>query len=152
MKIVYGIVLVLALLAGALWWVADRTPAEPLSVENPRIRLVPGGAPMAGYFVLSNHSDVPVRLVSVRSEAFASAMIHRTVVDNGRARMQHQDSGVLLAPGETAEFKPMGLHLMLMRAQRELQIGDEVDIALGFEGVEPAERVVTFTVVPVTAS
>ena len=59
---------------------------------------------------------------------------------------------MLVTTGETVEFKPMGLHLMLMRAQRELQVGDEVDVVLGFEGVEPAERVVTFTVVPVTAS
>ena len=89
MKIVYGIVLVLALLAGALWWVADMESAEPLSVDNPRIRLVPGGAPMAGYFTLSNHGEAPVRLVSVRSDAFGGAMIHRTVVEDGRARMRH---------------------------------------------------------------
>lgn len=153
MKTVSGIVLVVVLLGGALWWVADMTPAEPLSVDNPRIRLVPGGAPMAGYFKLSNHGDAPVRLTGVRSPAFAAAMIHRTVVSgDGAARMEHQNNGVLVTPGETTAFEPMGLHLMLMRAQRELRVGDEVTVVLEFEGASTAERAVTFTVVPVTSS
>jgi len=152
MKIVSGIVLVIVLLAGALWWVSDRAPGEPLEIDNPRIRLVPGGAPMAGYLALANHTDAPVRLISAKSDAFGHVMIHRTVVSDGSARMEHQDKGVLIGSGETVTFEPKGLHLMLMQAQRELEVGDEVELILGFEGIEPAERTVTFTVVPVTSS
>jgi copper(I)-binding protein len=153
MKILSGIVLVIVLLAGALWWVADMQPAEPIEIDNPRVRLVPGGAPMAGYFTLVNHTDSPVRLVSASSEAFGHVMIHRTVVSaDGSARMAHQDEGVLVGAGETVEFKPKGLHLMLMRARRELEVGEAVEIVLGFEGLEPAEHTVVFTVVPVTSS
>ncbi|WP_376694718.1 copper chaperone PCu(A)C [Wenzhouxiangella sp. EGI_FJ10305] len=152
MKIVSGVLLVIILLAGALWWVSDMTPAEPIEVENPRVRLVPGGAPMAGYFTIANHTDQPVRLVSATSDAFGHVMIHRTVVTDGGARMEHQDQGVLVGSGETVAFEPKGLHLMLMRATRELEVGDEVDVDLGFEGIEPSTRTVTFTVVPVTSS
>jgi copper(I)-binding protein len=152
MKIVSGVLLVIVLLAGAIWWVADMTPAEPIAIDNPRVRLVPGGAPMAGYFDIANHTDSPIRLVSATSDAFANVMIHRTVIDaEGGARMQHQSGGVVIGPGETVAFAPKGLHLMLMGAQRDLAVGDGVDVVLGFEGVEPAERSVTFTVVPVTA-
>ncbi|NBB92645.1 MAG: copper chaperone PCu(A)C [Gammaproteobacteria bacterium] len=152
MKIVSGVLLVIVLLAGAVWWVADMTPAEPLEIDNPRIRLVPGGAPMAGYFTIANHTDSPIRLVSAASEAFGHVMIHRTIVSGGDARMEHQDSGVLVAAGETVAFAPKGLHLMLMGARRELQVGEDVEVVLGFEGIEPAEHSVTFTVVPVTSS
>lgn len=153
MKILSGVLLVLVLLAGALWWVADMQPAEPIEIDNPRVRLVPGGAPMAGYFTIANHTDSPVRLVSAKSDAFGHVMIHRTVVSaEGSARMEHQGEGVLLGVGETVSFEPKGLHLMLMRAQRELKVGEAVDFVLGFEGIEPAERTVTFTVVPVTSS
>ncbi|RFF27036.1 MULTISPECIES: copper chaperone PCu(A)C [unclassified Wenzhouxiangella] len=152
MKIVSGVLLVIVLLAGALWWVSDMAPAEPIEIENPRVRLVPGGAPMAGYFSITNHTDAPIRLVSAASDAFGHVMIHRTVVTDGGARMEHQDQGVLVGAGETVAFEPKGLHLMLMRAQRELEVGDAVDVVFGFEGVEPAEYRVTFTVVPVTSS
>lgn len=152
MKYVSGVLLVIALLAGALWWVTDIAPSEPLEIENARVRLVPGDAPMAGYFTLANHTDKPIRLVSARSEAFGRVMIHRSVISGGAARMEHQNAGVLLGPGETVAFEPKGLHLMMMDSARELQVGDGVDVVLGFEGTEPEERRVTFTVVPVTSS
>lgn len=152
MKIVSGILLIVVLLAGAIWWVADMAPAEPIEIDNPRVRLVPGGAPMAGYFTIANHTDSPVRLLSASSEAFGHAMIHRTVVsDDGSARMEHQNDGVLVGSGETVAFEPKGLHLMLMDASGELEVGEAVEIVLGFDGIEPAERAVSFTVVPVTS-
>lgn len=152
MKIVSGIVLVIALLAGALWWVADMAPSEPIEIQNPRVRLVPGSAPMAGYFTLTNHTGAPIRLVSAESEAFGRVMIHRTMISDGSARMAHQSDGVLAGVGETVAFEPQGLHLMLMRANRDFEVGDAVNIVLGFEGVEPAVLTVTFTVVPVTSA
>jgi len=152
MKIVSGVLLIVILLAGALWWVSDMAPVEPIEIDNPRVRLVPGGAPMAGYFEIANHTDAPVQLVSAKSDAFGRVMIHRTVVSDGSARMEHQGEGVLLGPGERVAFEPRGLHLMLMRASRELEVGDAVDIVLEFEGIEPDERSVTFSMVPVTSS
>lgn len=153
MKIISGVLLVAVLVAGAVWWVADMAPAAPIEVDNPRVRLVPGGAPMAGYFTVRNHGDAPVRLVSAASPAFETVMIHRTVIDaEGSARMEHQHGGVLVGSGETVSFEPKGLHLMLMRAQRDFEVGDAVEIVLGFEGIEPSELAVTFTVVPVTSS
>jgi hypothetical protein len=128
------------------------TPAEPLEIENPRVRLVPGGAPMAGYFVIANHSDTSFRLAAARSEAFDHVMIHRTIVSDGQARMEHQHDGVRVSAGDRVSFEPRGLHLMMMRANRELAVGDDVEVVLEFEGIEPAERSVTFTVVPVTSS
>jgi len=116
------------------------------------VRLVPGGAPMAGYFSIANHTDLPVRLVSASSEAFGHVMMHRTVVDDdGGARMEHQDGGVLVGSGESVAFEPRGLHLMLMDATTELEVGEAVEIVLEFEDIEPAERTVSFTVVPVTS-
>ena len=128
----------LLLLAGAIWWVSRMEPPEPIEVENARIRLVPGGGPMAGYMRLSNNTENVVRLVGAETPAFGSVMIHRTVIENGRARMEHQSGGVTITPGDSVEFKPRDLHLMLMRPQAELSVGDTVDIALEFEGGGPA--------------
>jgi len=139
------------LLVGAVWWVAEMEPAEPVEIDNARIRLVPGGAPMAGYMVLRNRGDDVIRLVGASAEPFGRVMIHRTVIENGQARMEHQSGGVAVAPGEAVEFKPRDLHLMLMQPQAELGVGDTVEVVLRFEGLAPAERRVAFTVVPVTA-
>lgn len=151
MKWATSIVVLVALLAGALWWVAQFAPESPLSVDNARIRMVPGGAPMAGYMVLRNRGDAAIRLVAARSQAFEAVMIHRSIVEDGRARMEHQRGGVVISPGQSVEFRPGDLHLMLMEPRAGLQVGDPVVVMLRFEGLEPAEWPVTFTIVPVTA-
>jgi hypothetical protein len=150
MRQISAILAGVVLLVGAIWWVSEMEPGEPVEVEKPRIRLVPGGAPMAGYMVIRNNTDGMIRLVGAESDAFGRVMIHRTVIENGQARMQHQDAGVSIAPGEAAEFKPRDLHLMLMQPQAELNVGDTVNVVLRFEGREPAALQEPFTVVPVT--
>ncbi|MFO7764430.1 MAG: copper chaperone PCu(A)C [Wenzhouxiangellaceae bacterium] len=146
-----AVVALVALLAGALWWVAQVAPESPLTVDNPRVRMVPGGGPMAGYMEIGNHGDSPIRLVAADSPAFGNVMIHRTVVRDGQARMEHQRDGVQIQPGDSAVFKPRDLHLMLMQPQTELEVGDTVDVVLTFEGIEPADWPIAFTVVPVTS-
>src|SRR5690554_3403607 len=146
-KTLSAIVLILIMAGGALWWVSDRPAAEAVEIRNARVRLVPAGGPMAGYLEIRNNARGAIRLTAARSSAFGHVMIHRTEVSNGSARMEHQHEGVLITPGETVVFAPRGLHLMLMQPQEELQIGDSVELVLEFEGLEPAERAVSFTVV-----
>lgn len=149
-KIASAIILVVVLLGGALWWVANMAPADPVGVDNPRVRLVPAGKPMAGYFRLSNRTDTALRLVGASSDAFGRVMMHRTITTDGQSRMVHQDV-VVVAPGESVAFEPGGLHLMLLSPAADLAVGDAVEIALEFEGREPASMPVAFTVVPVTS-
>ncbi|MGB0514313.1 MAG: copper chaperone PCu(A)C, partial [Wenzhouxiangellaceae bacterium] len=106
MKWATAIVVLVSLMAGALWWVARLAPETPLSVENARIRMVPGGAPMAGYMLIHNRGDSAIRLISARAEAFETVMIHRSIVENDRARMEHQRGGVVISPGQSVEFRP----------------------------------------------
>ena len=113
-----GVVALVVLLAGALWWVAQMAPTEPLGFDNPRARLTPGDGPMAGYVTIRNHGDREIALVGARSEQFGRVMLHRTVIRDGQSRMEHQDR-VPIAPGEAVEFRPGDLHLMLMRRQTE---------------------------------
>jgi len=151
MKLASAIVALVVLLAGALWWVGQVAPQSPIEVGNARVRLVPGGGPMAGYMEIRNHSDNVVRLTSAASPAFGKVMIHRTIMREGQARMQHQADGVRIVPGDSAVFRPRDLHLMLMQPQRDFEVGDQVEIVLSFEGIAPADWPVAFTVVPVTS-
>jgi len=151
MKLASAIVALVVLLAGALWWVAQMAPESPIEVDNARLRLVPGGGPMAGYMEIRNHSDDVIVLIRAASPAFGNVMIHRTIVRDGQARMEHQRDGVRILPGDSAVFKPRDLHLMLMQPQVALEVGDQVEVVLEFEGIDPPDWPVAFTVVPVTS-
>lgn len=147
-----GLIALVVLLGGALWWVEHSAPDAPLTFDNPRARLVAPGVPLGGYLTIANHGERTVRLVAARSTAFDRVMIHETRMTDGRAEMRHRDDGVTIEPGERVEFAPGGLHLMLMRPTTPLNVGDSVEIILEFDGIEPHEYTLDFTVVPVTGS
>lgn len=149
-RIASGVIALVVLLAGALLWVGQMAPHAGLGFDAPRARLTPGTGPMAGYLTIRNYGDREVVLVGARSPQFGQVMLHRTMIRDGQARMEHQER-VLIAPGSAVEFLPGDLHLMLMRRQTELKVGDPVEIVLQFEGIEPREWTLDLIVVPVTA-
>ena len=51
-------------------------------------------------------------VAEIRFAGARHAMIHRTVEDQGMARMVHGE--ILVPPGERYELEPGGLHVMLM--------------------------------------
>lgn len=107
--------------------------AEPLTVEDAWIREAPPGAPMlAGYLTLSNHSDEPRALVRADSPAFGMVELHRTVLEDGMARMVPQKRIQIPAGGQT-QLKPGDYHLMLMKPQKPLKAGDSAALTLYFE-------------------
>lgn len=115
----------LALLAG--------TPAQAcpgLVVEDAWIREAPPGAMMtAAYAKLRNDGRQALRIDGAFGADFASAELHRTVVENGLSRMVHGEP-LELRPGAQAALEPGGWHLMLFRPSRPLKAGDRVPLAL----------------------
>ncbi len=107
--------------------------AAGLRVDDAWIRLLPGEVPAGGYFTVHNDTDAPVRLEAARCSAFGHVMMHRTVVESGRARMEGVDAVGVPAHG-TLRFAPGGYHLMLMQRARPLAVGDEVPVVLEFSG------------------
>lgn len=108
-------------------------------VESAWVRATPPGTPMlAGYAVLHNTGESPVRVVSADSEAFGMVEIHRTVEIDGISRMR--PAGELeIAPGGRVTLEPGGLHLMLMRPKRDLAEGDKVTVTLEVSGAAPVD-------------
>jgi hypothetical protein len=88
---------------------------------------------MAGYFQLHNGTSRPQVLVAAGSSEFAGVMMHRAIVKDGMAGMQHLPQ-VELAPHAGVAFVPGGNHLMLMQPKRALRAGDTVVIRLEFRG------------------
>lgn len=119
-------------LAAALLLVAGTVAhaAGQLTVEDAWIRAAPPGAMMlAGYMALGNTGDAPVVLIAADSDAFGDVSMHRTVEENGVARMRPLER-VSVASGQRVVFAPGGMHLMLMQPKRALHPGDRITIRL----------------------
>ena len=124
-------------------------PAQAdVTVENAKLRLLPGNLPAAGYFDLRNNGDQPVVLTGGSSDAFAEVMMHRSTLNDGIASMQHL-SQVEVPAGGKLSFASGGYHLMLLQHQRTLALGDHVTLTLHF--ADGRSLPVTFTAIAPTA-
>ncbi len=104
-----------------------------LTVENAWIREAPPGArAMAGYMVVKNHTGSDRVLVGAASDAFGEVMLHRTIIEEGMAKMVHQMAITIPAKGAVT-FEPNGYHVMLMAPKKPLKAGDKVEITLQFK-------------------
>ena len=122
-----------ALLRGLLLVPALLLPASAfadLDISDARIKHLPPTVPVrAGYMTIRNPSQVPVSIVAVRSAAFASVELHRSLMQDGMMRMQPVNT-LQLGPGETLQLAPGGLHLMMMRPVEPTRPGAEIEIVL----------------------
>ncbi|MNJ33771.1 hypothetical protein D3C77_284610 [compost metagenome] len=132
-------------LAAALLLLTANAAMAQVQVQNAQLRLLPGDLPAAGYFTLTNTGAEPVALNGAQSDMFGQVMIHRSIQENGMARMQHIDQVQVPASG-TLAFAPGGYHLMLMQRQKPLALGDQIAITLQFADGQTLP--VTFTAVP----
>lgn len=115
-----------------LFMVSAAAMAAGLEVRDARMRLLPGDLPAAGYFSLVNVSSETMVLVGAESPAFKRVTMHQSMQENGMAGMKHVPQ-LTLAPGGRVDFAPGGYHLMLMKRQRPLAVGEEVTVTFLFE-------------------
>jgi periplasmic copper chaperone A len=104
-----------------------------LEVSDAWIRVVPGSPMAAAYLTLHNRGSQPLVVTGVSSPRLASAMIHETQLNNGQASMRAHPQ-LRIAPGETVQLAPGGLHLMLEQTSRPLAIGEAVVLTLSLQG------------------
>jgi copper(I)-binding protein len=97
-----------------------------LEVTDPWIREAPPGAKvLAAYLVIANQGDQAATITVITSPDFERIEIHRTLVEDGVARMVPVDSLQIAAAGR-AVLEPGGMHLMLYSPRRLLREGDSV--------------------------
>ncbi|MGQ3355723.1 MAG: DUF1775 domain-containing protein [Phreatobacter sp.] len=108
--------------------------AGSLTIAQPWTRATPGGARVAGgYLTVTNTGTAPDRLVG-GSAAFAERVeIHEMATQNGVMTMRALGNGLAIAPGQTVELKPGGLHVMFMGLRTQLTEGQSVKVTLEFE-------------------
>jgi copper(I)-binding protein len=103
--------------------------AEALRLSDAWVRAMPPGQRMtAGYLSISNPGELPVTLQSVSSDA-GMASLHETRVEEGRSSMRAVHS-LTIAPGETVELAPGGMHIMFMGLESVPAQGETLGVCL----------------------
>lgn len=93
------------------------------------------GADMNGaiYFRIVNDGKEADKLISADTPSAQAAEVHESMADdNGVMSMKPRENVEVSAGGEV-EFKPGGLHVMLVDLKQPLAVGDEVSLTLRFE-------------------
>jgi copper(I)-binding protein len=114
---------------------AEDVAAGNLVITQAWSRATPGGAQVAGgYLTIQNRGTLPDRLVSGATEAAKKVEIHEMAVNGGVMTMRPVDGGLIIEPGKTVAFAPGGRHLMFIGLTAPLKEGEQVPVALAFEG------------------
>lgn len=87
----------------------------------------PGHGMAAGYATIINTSSDAITLAEVRTEAFETAELHETRLENGMSRMRPLPA-IEIPAGGSFELKPRGPHLMLMGPRVSLSDGQQVTV------------------------
>ena len=90
------------------------------------------GITAAGYLRIVNGEGAD-RLLAAESPRARRVEIHEMRTDGGMMRMRALADGLPLAAGETVEFAPGGLHLMLIDPPQALAAGESVPLTLVFQ-------------------
>jgi len=103
-----------------------------LVIDNAWIQNLPPSVPVrAGYLRLSNPGPLAAKIVGLHGEGFTLIEIHRSVTTGGMMRMQPLPT-LEIEAGETLDFEPGGLHLM-MHAKRPTRPGEHYRIVIELE-------------------
>lgn len=113
-----------------LAWAGDLTVSEPVVPLAP-----PGRMAHSAYMTLTNAGAMPRTLVGVAAYGYAMAHIHRSDDSDGVATMSAVDA-IEIAPGQSVDFAPGGLHVMLMHPAAPQAEGDTVTLTLQFANGE----------------
>lgn len=114
----------------ALSLLSTAMAAPAVDVETPWVREAPPASTvLAAYMVLKNTGDEACTITAIESPDFRDARIHRTVVDDGVAKMLPVEQLPVPVHGSVT-LEPGGLHLMLFDPLRTLHEGDSVTLVI----------------------
>ena len=99
-------------------------------VRDAWIRLTPAGMPMHGGFLrIDNPCAQSFTIVGASSPLYGRMELHETRLVDGISRMRPLATVAVPAHGRV-EFKPGGLHWMLMQPQAGLRAGEQIPVTL----------------------
>jgi hypothetical protein len=87
---------------------------------------------MAAYMEIENETSQDRQAISMQCHEFERAEFHRTVDEEGMARMEHLQA-LSIPAGSELELEPGGYHVMLFNPARRLLAGDTTQCRIEFD-------------------
>lgn len=113
---------------------AENFSAGDITVESPWVKKSDTGANRAeGYALIHNGSFNEDRLLSISSDISNHVVIHETINQYGKVKMQKLEAPLTIEPNGYLELKPGGYHFMFFNCQDELRDGEMIPAILHFE-------------------
>jgi copper(I)-binding protein len=109
--------------------VVNANAAELLITDTAVRQPLPGRTVSVGYVSIKNIETQTVRLLKASSPHFANIELHQHKMVDGMMQMQRIKE-IEIKAGETVKLQPGGLHLMMFRPIKTLQLGEEVTVDL----------------------
>ena len=126
-------IVIFVLLLATLLVSACGAASGELTIQDAWARPANTGENGAAYFIIENGTASDDSLMGVSSDIATAAEVHMSMGDaNGVMSMQMQEA-VTIPAGEPVEFKPGGLHVMLVNLTRDLKPGDTITLTLNFK-------------------
>ncbi|MAT42716.1 MAG: hypothetical protein CL609_10265 [Anaerolineaceae bacterium] len=85
------------------------------------------------YFQIVNDGKEADKLISAYTPSAQAAEVHESMADDNGVMSMTPRENVEVSAGGEVEFKPGGLHIMLVDLKQPLAVGDEVSLTLRFE-------------------
>lgn len=107
--------------------------SEDVVVEAPWARASIGvNRPGAAYMTVRNTGDEAVTLTGLATPLAMMPAIHETTTNAEGVSSMAPAGDITIAPGESVELAPGGLHAMLMRLQEAMTEGESFPLTLTF--------------------
>lgn len=123
-----------------------QTPGGPLpggiEVVHAWSRATAGTGSGVVYLTVTNHGTADDAVTGAQSPAAKMAHLHISAEKSGIMTMRPVTS-VTVKAGQSVEFKPEGLHIMLMGLEHPLAAGDTFPLTLTFEKAGAVQTTVT---------
>jgi hypothetical protein len=116
-----------------LMLISSCTRSGSLRVTDAWARPGVAGQNGAIYFIVDNGLDTDDTLLGAKSDAAMMVEVHMSQMNADGTMTMTQQESVPIPAGEKVEFKPGGLHIMLMNLTNDLEKGDKVQFVLQFE-------------------
>lgn len=124
--------------------------AGPLVIESPSTRATPGGAKVAGGFmVIRNTGTTPDRLIAGTFPGAPRVEVHEMATVDGVMRMREVRGGIEIPAGGSVELRPGGYHMMFMDLSQQIRTGAPLRGTLVFE--KAGTVAIDYSVAPVGA-
>lgn len=126
-------IVIFGLLLATMLVSACGAASRELTIQDAWARSANTGENGAAYFTIANGTSTTDTLLGVSSDIATAAEVHMSMGDaNGVMSMQMQEA-VQIPGGDQVEFKPGGLHIMLVDLNRDLKAGDTISLTLRFQ-------------------